>query len=204
MKSVPVTLWVQKWEESEAGWGVRPDGFTLHRHRDDIALFLDRMRASEEAQGYGAGHAPSEYSRPDGDPYVALIADEALITALCDSECGIWGPGRDYPPPVTTGSDRTGWVPVEKSKKPDGIVLKGIRLIDRQESPKAILEVYAGPNNSRVRFHADSSAAWAAAYSELWSGTGWNVVHSLLTPCAMPSESIAKLFKVTADILDWK
>ena len=92
---------VQKWEESEAGWGTRPDGYTLHVKEEDIQAFLQKMRDREAKQGYGFGNAPPEYSRPCGKPYWTRIDDPELAKKVEESECGIWGPGgNNYPPPV--------------------------------------------------------------------------------------------------------
>lgn len=63
---------VQKWEESERGWGTRPDGFSLHLTEADRETFIkqywERMPDS----------TPHEYSRPDGKPYRALVDAEIL------------------------------------------------------------------------------------------------------------------------------
>lgn len=57
------TLWRQNWLESERGWGIRPDGYSLHTTRGDvdayIAQYWDGMPDT----------VPDEYSRPDGEPY---------------------------------------------------------------------------------------------------------------------------------------
>lgn len=89
-------LWVQEWEESERGWGVRPDGYTLHVQMEDIAEFVSDMR-HREAEIY-KGAVPDEYSRPIGKPYVAAIDDAKLIAEVRASKNGIWGPGRTAPP----------------------------------------------------------------------------------------------------------
>jgi hypothetical protein len=93
-------VWVQKWEESEAGWGVRPDGYTFHIRREDIDAFLKDLR-DREFETHG-GATPPEYSRPSGDPYLAILSgdsDGAAIEAkLLASSHGIWGPGgNNYP-----------------------------------------------------------------------------------------------------------
>lgn len=107
----PVILWVQKWEESEAGWGTRPDGYTLHLTLDHIDAFLDAMRAREAEQGYGRGNPPPEYDRPCGKPYQTVTEDEALVARVLASDHGIWGPnGNTYPAPVLPGADQSGWV----------------------------------------------------------------------------------------------
>ncbi len=105
-------LWVQKWEESEAGWGTRPDGYTLHRSKSDIDAFLGAMRDREAAKGYGPGNPPPEYNRPCGEPYEMSTTDEVLYQKVVSSPNGLWGHG-DYPPPIRPGADRTGWVTSE-------------------------------------------------------------------------------------------
>ena len=58
---------VQKWEESERGWGTRPDGYSIHP--DQAAL--DRyIKAYWKKMPDGV---PDEYSRPHGTPYTADI-----------------------------------------------------------------------------------------------------------------------------------
>ena len=70
---------IMPWEESERGWGTRPDGFSIHPDADDYRTFLkaywDRMPDSP----------PDEYERPrwqeprlvtvPGDHPVALAVD---------------------------------------------------------------------------------------------------------------------------------
>lgn len=90
----------QKWEESEAGWGTRPDGYSLHRSEEDRKRFVkahwDGMPATP----------PSEYSRPDGTPYWCLV-DNKTYRAIVASAHGI---RRHGPMPGNGGTD--GWMPV--------------------------------------------------------------------------------------------
>lgn len=76
-----------------------------------------------------------------------------------------------------------------------------IRLIDRQQTRYAILEVYAGPDGRRVRFFAGGGEA----ISQVWSGSEWNEVHRLVWegPNPTPEEAIRRLFSPTEDILGW-
>lgn len=64
--------WVQEWEESEAGWGCRPDGYYYYPTEEaaskDTKQRLEDMRAFEAKQGYGTNNVPSCYSRPCGSP----------------------------------------------------------------------------------------------------------------------------------------
>ena len=101
-------VWVQKWEESERGWGTRPDGYTIHQEREHIASFLKEMRDRERAKNPSGG-VPDEYSRPAGKPYLAEVTDPEVLGRLAFCKYGVWGVGDD-PPPVTPGADRTGWV----------------------------------------------------------------------------------------------
>jgi hypothetical protein len=58
-----MTVICQKWEESERGWGCRPDGFSLHPDRSALARYVqaywDRM----------PDIPPDEYERPCGTAY---------------------------------------------------------------------------------------------------------------------------------------
>ena len=65
-------VWMQEWEESERGWGTRPDGFTVHHKEEDIDLFLKAMR-DQEAEMYGNDYVPNEYSRPYGQPFEVKV-----------------------------------------------------------------------------------------------------------------------------------
>ena len=85
-------VWIQKWEETERGWGVRPDGYTIHKEREHIAAFLADMRTRESA-GKPKGWVPEEYSRPDGEPFQANLSDSAVLQDLANSDHGLWGHG---------------------------------------------------------------------------------------------------------------
>lgn len=91
---------VQKWEESERGWGTRPDGYSLHLADADRKAFIkeywDRMPDA----------APDEYSRPDGTPYKAEV-DAETYAKVKASKNGI---SRLGSPPGSGGTD--GWVAV--------------------------------------------------------------------------------------------
>jgi len=75
--SVPL-IWCQQWEESERGWGTRPDGYTLHMTKQDAKdfaqRFMDSQRQSFEDRGIDG--VPDEYTRPCGEPYEILPTHE--------------------------------------------------------------------------------------------------------------------------------
>lgn len=62
----------QKWEESEAGWGIRPDGYSLHLSYDGLGRFIKRYWHSMP------NYVPSEYSRPSGEPYAVEVSDTII------------------------------------------------------------------------------------------------------------------------------
>jgi hypothetical protein len=65
---------VQAWEESERGWGVRPDGLSIHLDRNHLDEFIIKYNASLPND-----HVPDEYSRPSGRPVdVTITSDEIL------------------------------------------------------------------------------------------------------------------------------
>lgn len=54
---------IQYWEESERGWDVRPDGFSLHLSMKDRDAFV-----SKHNEALPKDHVPDEYTRISGDP----------------------------------------------------------------------------------------------------------------------------------------
>lgn len=91
---------VQKWEESEEGWGTRPDGYSLHLSDKDRGQFIEDYWDSmpDEVQ--------EEYSRPDGEPYRATVLAR-LFNKVKKSSCGVRCNGT---PPGDGGTD--GWIAV--------------------------------------------------------------------------------------------
>ncbi len=56
------------WEESERGWGPRPDGCSLHLTQEDRTEFVREYWASMPKQ------VPNEYSRPCEGQYAATVS----------------------------------------------------------------------------------------------------------------------------------
>lgn len=87
----------QKWEESERGWGCRPDGYSLHLTDADRKAFInsywEEMPDSE----------PDEYSRPDGKPYEVEVDDKIFKSLEAATRRGEHGIRRMGQPP--TGLD---------------------------------------------------------------------------------------------------
>jgi hypothetical protein len=95
------TVIAQDWEESEAGWGVRPDGFTLHLTREDRDTYVkaanDRQKAYYDKQ-LGPGITPHEYSRTSGYPQEVTVNHGIFLKLkkYADRQ-GLWGEGRTCP-----------------------------------------------------------------------------------------------------------
>lgn len=82
------TVFAQAWEESERGWGVRPDGASLHRTLEDCKEFR-RAFWEKELASQIPGVTPDCYSRTVGVPQEVAI-DEELYEHVAASEHGIW------------------------------------------------------------------------------------------------------------------
>ena len=75
-------VYCQEWEESERGWGVRPDGISLHLEKEDIPIFV-------EAYWMGMPeYTPDEYSRPAGIARLIKISDKTF-NDIYESDWGI-------------------------------------------------------------------------------------------------------------------
>ena len=65
------TVVCQEWELSERGWGIRPDGYSLHLSEDSRTEYEKSYWARENKRNTGG--VPNEYSRPSGTPYLIDI-----------------------------------------------------------------------------------------------------------------------------------
>lgn len=72
----------QDWLESERGWGIRPDGYSLHVNEED------RDRFVEEYWARMPDEVPESYSRPDGSAYPHEV-DLRTYAEVAKSACGI-------------------------------------------------------------------------------------------------------------------
>ena len=96
------------WEESERGWGTRPDGCSLHLTKADFEIYLDNYwdKMPDEA--------PDEYSRPAGTP-VAVSVGLRLYARIKETKNGLHLSQDKEKELVSSGdlvygSQRSGWV----------------------------------------------------------------------------------------------
>jgi hypothetical protein len=80
----------QDWEESERGWGVRPDGHTLHLSREDHDAYVKGYYATYNNEA----EAPGEYTRTSGGPRLVKVA-EATYQRLRVQRDKIVGEGKE-------------------------------------------------------------------------------------------------------------
>jgi len=83
-------VWCQEWEESERGWGVRPDGYSLHLTSEQAKTYVDEYWR-EEKKSNPSGRVPEEYSRECGAPY-KIIVDKKTYDTIKASKSGV----REY------------------------------------------------------------------------------------------------------------
>jgi hypothetical protein len=77
----------QQWEESERGWGVRPDGASLHLTEEDrISYCKDHWNREKKLNS--SGIVPDEYSRERGQPLV-IDVDAKIYKLIKESKYGI-------------------------------------------------------------------------------------------------------------------
>lgn len=72
--------YLMEWEESERGWGTRPDGWSLHLSQADYTAFVNSHWATFEGKP-----TPDEYDRPvslQGKLRLVEVIDDALWTKL--------------------------------------------------------------------------------------------------------------------------
>jgi hypothetical protein len=62
--------YLQFWEESERGWGVRPDGCSLHLNSELHKSFVDGVYKSRDY-----GNIPHEYDRVNGNVLEVLVSE---------------------------------------------------------------------------------------------------------------------------------
>lgn len=97
---------IQQWEESEAGWGTRPCGWTIHITSKERDEFVEEYMTDQQNyyRDRGVHGTPNEYDRPAGQPKLVEVSDEAyayILEKLNEDDKrqkGIWGRGPRMPP----------------------------------------------------------------------------------------------------------
>ncbi len=99
--SSPTTFPVlfQRWEESERGWGTRPDGYTLHVSLDECTAYRDKFMKDQHARM--GSTPPNEYTRPCGEPDVIQVSKATYDDLVAKNAEGkpYWGPSGSWKQP---------------------------------------------------------------------------------------------------------
>ncbi len=66
--------YIETWTESEAGWGSRPDGISLHLSEEDYNKFVNKHWEYEKKLN-PSGIVPHEYVRQDNDLRQIRVSD---------------------------------------------------------------------------------------------------------------------------------
>lgn len=72
----------QRWIELERGWGIRPDGVSLHLSISDMDKYIKEYWDSMP------DYVPDEYSKPEGNP-TEIEINEKLFEKVKESKNGI-------------------------------------------------------------------------------------------------------------------
>lgn len=67
-----LALYAIVWEESERGWGTRPDGYSFHRSQDEATKFINEYQSKLPKE------VPDEYSRPLSENARLIEVSESL------------------------------------------------------------------------------------------------------------------------------
>jgi hypothetical protein len=90
----------ETWTESEAGWGCRPDGFSLHISKEDctkyVKAYWDRMPPRVN------GAAPHEYTHEDGNLQVVQVSKKLYDQVKKSKSFGVRYWNSDYSKLVET------------------------------------------------------------------------------------------------------
>lgn len=80
-------VYLETWTESEAGWGTRPDGVTLHLNKSDYELYVKQYWEKEKERN-PSGKTPEEYTRQDNNLQLAMVSDK-IYNEVSKTECGL-------------------------------------------------------------------------------------------------------------------
>ena len=61
----------QIWEESERGWGVRPDGCSIHLNKSIRDQYINNLKKQRSE----IKEVPNEYDRPVGNELECFVSD---------------------------------------------------------------------------------------------------------------------------------
>ena len=148
----------QKWEESEAGWGVRPDGFSLHVSFEGLKTYIEQYWARMP------NRVPEEYSRPSGTPYPVGVSNEVLARIKDAGGLRCYG---NYQYPGSGGADR--WLLAAREEKRSNILIIAEEIA--REAHRG--QLYDGKDYVEAHIIPVVSLVAQMGYGELFQAAAW-------------------------------
>ncbi|HET8688874.1 MAG TPA: hypothetical protein VFM18_19865 [Methanosarcina sp.] len=90
MKNNIFAVYAVQWEESERGWGTRPDGASFHCSIAEAQAFIKHYWDREKANN-STGEVPDEYSRPvSGKPELIRVKRDFYEQVMNNKSVRLW------------------------------------------------------------------------------------------------------------------
>jgi hypothetical protein len=95
-RTAPIrTVLGQDWVERERGWGMRPDGFTLHLTAEARNAYIKWYNETFNNLPY----APDEYTKAEGEAKLVQVSEKIYKKLLKHKDKhGLWGRGASWCP----------------------------------------------------------------------------------------------------------
>ncbi len=76
---------IQFWEESERGWGVRPDGCSIHLDKISHSQYVDSVYGDRSNT-----MIPDEYDRVSGSPFECFVSNDIFEKVKLTGSIRLW------------------------------------------------------------------------------------------------------------------
>ena len=78
------SIYAVEWEESERGWGCRPDGYSLHSSLEKAQKYIHDHYSTH------TGAVPDEYSRAVGSPHLVEVSPSLYLAVMQKGNVRLW------------------------------------------------------------------------------------------------------------------
>lgn len=99
----PRTVICQKWEESEIGCGVRPNGYSLHRSEEARKRYIKAYWGRMSNLPPATPSVVVAYERPSGFPYLCQPHEETYQKVIESDLDGLYFYSNDWPKVAADG-----------------------------------------------------------------------------------------------------
>lgn len=77
-------VYAVEWEESERGWGCRPDGYSFHASLEKAQAYINMHYSTH------TGPVPDEYSRSVGSPRLVEVSPSLYLAVMQKGNIRLW------------------------------------------------------------------------------------------------------------------